>query len=83
MGPFVYLCVICWRHVCWCTGAADDVDLAGAISGLVDPVTSDTGVCDTCWCDLGGQALRVREVKEVQFEGPEEVEFFEPQETRE
>lgn len=68
-GPGIFLCVLCWHHCCACHGAADEVDTAiGNTSGLVDPSTTDTGVCDTCWTAMGGRALRVQQVPEVHFD---------------
>jgi hypothetical protein len=41
-----YQCGICWRHVCWCKGAADDCDRAMQVLGF-------DGVCDDCFADVG------------------------------
>jgi hypothetical protein len=45
-----FMCMICWRLVCWCYGCADDADIAISANRSGRHKLEDTGICDGCWC---------------------------------
>lgn len=45
-----FLCMVCWRSVCWCFGCADDVDEIIAKNRQGRHALVGAGICDECAC---------------------------------
>ena len=52
-----FTCCVCWRRVPWSKGCADDADEVCSLANVRKAHTTDTGICDDCWCALGGADL--------------------------